>query len=532
MKFNHKNFGRLGNCLERTKFRSSYRAYRNLRGENRLDFINDLFTNFRKMDYEETYKLGGVEFSGVNLDQYLVHRLCRGNLITRLLRAKEAPMKPKAFAIPSVWHSVLEKHGVQVGRLRSFVAWKLLASTLLLYSIYLGLRSLVESLKTNPGSNHHQLVYLHGLADSNLPAGLNDFQSKNIINWFRKNQNRQHFAVTGSFETDFQKYKGEIVRLKTPFFGLRKLDAIRACFKFLWIASDAAADAVFGKGFKAVMCYEVMQKYLATLLRREFIASQYAFHNSYFIYRPLWTEVMERRGASVVLYYYSLNCFPFHIDGALKAMYFGYQNLTWPQHLVWNDLFPDFVKKISLGNPRIDLVEPIYFSDNSKKIKICNKALIIFDVTPPRDVFYSGYGSNVHYYSDQTSILFFEVLIKIAKEYELTLLIKQKRPANLSVETSKRFRNYMQTLIDNDHVELCDGGVSAYRALQNAIGAVSMPFTSTAHIAKSMHIPSVYFDSTGRISSAEPGALGVPLLQSPQSLANWVSSKVINPRSD
>ena len=216
-----------------------------------------------------------------------------------------------------------------------------------------------------------------------------------------------------------------------------------------------------------------------------------------------------------------MNCLPFHIDGHLKSPHFGYENITWPNYMVWKEQFITFLKKHSVTNSTYEITPPIYFSDKVAEFTNTKDAIVVFDVIPSSVSDICKYGILTDYYLSNNQKKFFFDIIDSANKFGRKVLIKQKR-----LRSARQSRAYIQLfnqLAMMPNVELVDPDISAHRLITDASGVISMPFTSTAHIAENLGIPSVFYDFTSRISDSEPTGLGVPMIQSPKKLNEWIS---------
>ncbi len=64
---------------------------------------------------------------------------------------------------------------------------------------------------------------------------------------------------------------------------------------------------------------------------------------------------------------------------------------------------------------------------------------------------------------------------------------------------------------------------AAVDVIDASIATISIPFTSTAFIARSLGKPSVYYDSSGLLDRSDEAAHGIPILQSKEELSLWLS---------
>jgi polysaccharide biosynthesis PFTS motif protein len=66
--------------------------------------------------------------------------------------------------------------------------------------------------------------------------------------------------------------------------------------------------------------------------------------------------------------------------------------------------------------------------------------------------------------------------------------------------------------------------VDALQIIQKTKACISMPFTSTALIAKFEGKPSVYYDPSGIICKDDRAAHGIPILNNIEDLRKWVEN--------
>ena len=64
------------------------------------------------------------------------------------------------------------------------------------------------------------------------------------------------------------------------------------------------------------------------------------------------------------------------------------------------------------------------------------------------------------------------------------------------------------------------------QVIEQAIAVISMPFTSTALIAKEMGKPSIYYDPMGRLQRDDRAAHGIPILSGIEELEEWISARI------
>jgi polysaccharide biosynthesis PFTS motif protein len=101
------------------------------------------------------------------------------------------------------------------------------------------------------------------------------------------------------------------------------------------------------------------------------------------------------------------------------------------------------------------------------------------------------------------------------------MIHKMKRTNPLSHES---YNKNIKKLKDKDNYSAIEPDLDAVQLTQKTEATISMPFTSTAIIAKLNGKPSVYYDPSGLIQKDDRAAHGIPVLSNIDELEEWVKS--------
>jgi len=93
----------------------------------------------------------------------------------------------------------------------------------------------------------------------------------------------------------------------------------------------------------------------------ELMAKDYMFHNTGYLYRPLWTYQAEEQGSRVLFYFYSTNCEPFKRPDGYPPLPYAWELMNWPHYLVWDTYQEEFVRRAVGERGDIHVVGPIWF---------------------------------------------------------------------------------------------------------------------------------------------------------------------------
>jgi len=139
----------------------------------------------------------------------------------------------------------------------------------------------------------------------------------------------------------------------------------------------------------------------------------------------------------------------------------------------------------------------VQFFTNPGAINIC-----LFDVTPQNQAHLTKSGISKSYYSLKNSKLFLDDIflalseVQSASGRKVEILLKHKRfRSNIH---SQDYFNYVDSLVVNssNNLKIVKEDSNLFNLIEQASLVIVMPFSSPAHIAGYLNIPSIYFDPT------------------------------------
>jgi polysaccharide biosynthesis PFTS motif protein len=255
--------------------------------------------------------------------------------------------------------------------------------------------------------------------------------------------------------------------------------------------------------------------------RSQLLARDYLFHNSSWIYRPLWTYEAERKGSKIIFYFYSTNCEKFKQGSTNPSLAYGWETMTWPKYIVWNENQLNFVRRAVGSDVNINVAGPVPFIASSNINKgVPENFIAVFDVQPMRDSVYQRMGIEFEYYVPKNAIQFLYDIQQATTNIGEIMVLKRKRkvasnlhPAYVrAIDQLGKTSNYME--IDPD--------ISAIEIINKSKAVISAPFTSTANIARDLGKPSAYYDPYAILYKDDPAKHGIPILQGLDELQEWL----------
>lgn len=463
--------------------------------------------------------------------QYLLIRVGGLNLNQALLYALGKHGSGVIHPLPPEWRRVVERHGFQVAGIRSTLAWNGFVILLLAHGVASIPRQLVASIREKVRPSFQapgKFAYFDSLTAGNLPQPGTNGRSHDIVTWYQ-----QQFGNVGGIDTLCHSVKGAtsgtvegipVISVPSAVPPLTNSGAL-ARFAMWGIAASMLAiiDLFRGRWWHALIFREASSAAIVRAHEAGKLARDYLFHNSSWIYRPLWTYEAEKKGSQTILYFYSTNCESFKRPGGYPPLIYGWQAISWPRYLVWDEYQADFVQRATGKNENISVVGPIWFHAGGNEVReLPQKAVAVFDVQPMRDAFYQTLGIDFEYYTPKTANQFLSDISDALRECGGTLVLKRKRKLGKLVHP--KYRQFVEKCAGRSHFIAVDPDTPALQLIEDCAAVISMPFTSTAILGEKSGKPSIYYDPHGVLQKDDRGAHGVPILSGIHELREWLLS--------
>lgn len=273
---------------------------------------------------------------------------------------------------------------------------------------------------------------------------------------------------------------------------------------------------------------EALIAYAFTLTDANNLPKGVFYSQSSYIYRPLWTHVIEKRGIKTYLFFYATNIQSLQKYCPPYPPPYGYSSMTWSNYIVWSCQQSQFIasstlykypeKKYYFG------LKPVPLQSKEKLIQVKPKTIAVFDVTPHCLKNYAELCSDLDYYIFETSLTFLSDIFDACKELSLSIIFKQKR--NIGSFADKRYINLISNYSKEPNFTIIDPETSSFSLINATLASVSQPFTSTALIGESISKPACFYDPGGLLYKPIFYLEQVPLLNSKALLYDWLRSLV------
>lgn len=474
----------------------------------------------------------GVDRAELAIRQYLLVRVAFPKLNGAVLHALGKSGAGVVHCIPPDWRVIVREHGFEVSDFWSGLAWYgfvairfgkgLINFAQIAWS---SARQVLSGSQCNP----KKYVFFDAIAVNNLPSPGIDGRSHDILNWYEQWSGRVP-------EVDSLCHgisdAGPKLANKRPVLGMRwpvpPLASAASLARFLAWGLMATGLALFdllrGRWWHALMLGDASTMELVRMQAQDKLGQEYLYTQSRSCYRPLYTYELEQRGVKITFYFYSTNSEPLTRPAGRQTQLHTWQAMNWPRYLVWNDYQVEFLRRMVGDSVAISVVGPIWFSTSAIEPPFMpEKTIAVFDVQPMRMSFYRLLAQEVDYFVPSICNQFLSDCCHSIRANGASMAFKRKRQLNSKYHHPQYVR-FVERMSRWDSVVTIDPDTSAHKVIEICSAVISMPFTSTAHIARALGKPTCFYDPTGIIQRDDRAAHGIPIIIGRDELQGWLAS--------
>lgn len=521
------------------------RGYRYLKDSQSLSLIANINReltaqplNINKELFSEYIFGKGIGQAELICRQYLLIRVAYLNLNRALFYALGKSGSSVVYYLPSEWQKIIRNQGFKIGSLRSSLLWDAFIGMMLAYGVFKIVGIIITGIVTVLKQSNQRLgcyVYFDKLGPNNLPQPCCDGRSHDIITWYSqwpgKGASDLDTLCHGVTGAERRIVNGlPVVPVKTPIPSFTSVGSItRFTLWSLGAILLSGWDFLRGRWWHALILNQAALAAQVRIQNPELLAREYMFHNSGWIYRPLWTYEAEKHGAKITFYFYSTNCEGFKRKDGYSPPSYGWKAMNWPHYLVWDVYQANFVRRAIGDKTNISIVGQIWFSTSAKEITVFSgKGVAVFDITPHRSSRYRTLGLDYNYNVPETCIPFLYDIQKVTEDAGYMMLWKRKR--NIGSIAHPRYRFFAERLSEAENIIIVDPDISANRVIEASSLVISMPFTSTALIARELGKPTCYYDPNGMVQKDDRAAHGIEIVTGPEELKKWLNEALAKSR--
>jgi polysaccharide biosynthesis PFTS motif protein len=510
-------------------------GHRTLRTEGRLDIIRKVKRELGRQQLAGNSLSLPAFFTGavkenlpIAIRQYLLLRRGYVRLHFALLK-QVGDGKRFSYSFPADFRKVIADNGFRINNALSGVLFT--ADVFLQWIrgivsiVQILFRQLTGQLK-NAGSASAPYIFFSGLQSSNLPKPGPDGKSYDIISWYLK----QHPGLpkttalrhTVSDHPSLQYCGYTIAYQQEPFAGTLSFWNL---FRFAgWAFATTITSGILalaGNWWYAYLLPELSISALVRFAGEKQIAQTYLFPNNGTVYRPLWSYEAEKKGSHIVHYFYS-TFEEFKLPAGYIPNSIYWNLLNWPHYMVWDQWQEETIRQNVSFPGEIDITGSIWLSSSSDPMPdIPEQSVAVFDIPPIRTSLHFGISTviDLGYGTPDVPVRFIKEIAAAASSHGYKVVQKQKR--EIGKASYKSYRQLIDNLTAGKQVIQVQPETSPVQVIEKCSAVLSMPFTSTAIIARELGKPSAFYDPMGVIDKNDKGAHGIPVLSGRDELENW-----------
>ena len=474
----------------------------------------------------------GVKNVELAIRQYLMVRVSFPKVNGAVLQALGNSGTAVVHYIPPDWRVILRQRGFEVSDLWCSVAWYGFVAIRFgkgfINLTQIAWSSAMEILR-GPRSDFGKYAFFDAMSANNLPQPGIDGRSHDIFDWYE-----QWAGKVPKLDSLCHGIRDAPPKManKTPVLAMRwpvpPLANAASLFRFLaWglmATGLAALDLLRGRWWHPLMLGDAATAALVRMQSQEKLGQEYLYTQSRTCVRPLYTYPLEQRGAKITFYFYSTNSEPFKLTSDYQIQLYLWQAMNWPHYLVWNNYQVEFVRRMAGANAAISVVGPIWFSTSAIEPPVLpQRTIAVFDVQPRRMSGYRLLAQEVDYLIPSICNQFLADSFHCIRANGYSMAFKRKRQLNSKYHHPQYVR-FVEKLSRWDDVVIIEPDTAAYKLIEKCSAVISMPFTSTAHIARELGKPTCFYDPTGMIQRDDRAAHGIPIIIGRDELHGWLAS--------
>ena len=465
-----------------------------------------------------------VEYS---ISQFLKLNLLNNELNKKILLALHNK-KVISHPLPLEYILILRSKNIKISRVNSTIKYILYVYKSFISGIFNNLLLLKNILFGNkPKLSINKSIFFTDLQENCIPFE-NDNNIYNIINWFISNNTTDEIVEIRHNIKSKKEFIKDGIQIKSEINPADYIQTIEAKLNFLFWTVNAIFYNIFCLitfRLHSVLLYnESCYAKIYDLINIQYLPKEIYFSISSFQFKPLWTFVAEDKNIKVINYSYASSFQGFKTKNGYVDQEYLFDNTRWKHIYYWSKDYYNYVLSRVPENVSVNLVNPIYYSDSNYILdKLSTKYIGIFDVTPLEDYISCTFIPEIRYRNFKNSVLFLNDIYEAAVSNNFVLLWKRKRSFN-SIH-SKEYIEFCLEFEKRKNIIVIDPNASAFKIIKMCKICISMPFTSTALIARSFNINSIYYDPSGELYLDDRGAQGIKLINDKNDLNNYFKSE-------
>jgi polysaccharide biosynthesis PFTS motif protein len=329
----------------------------------------------------------------------------------------------------------------------------------------------------------------------------------NLYNWFDgyfKKKNIETCLINQKISPFNTKNNIKINHSSNIFDSLAFNDRIVFIFKSFFVFFYCLINIFNIKNsYKSIMFNEYLLFILASLQKKNKLATMYLYSQASYIYKPLWTYAVEKRGSEVIMYYFACSFDGYYQEGKYPLPEIGTSSMNWKKILIWSNYLKKHYEQVA-DKSNFVLVSPIFYKDNEIIESIEKPSISVFDIMPYRSFIRAALYPHEDYRNYKTTRKFLEDIISLSKIYKVSIYLKNSKDLDQS-KFDRRYINFVKECLTLKNFKLIHTDVSPFQLIEKTNISLSMPWTSTGCIPSFFNKTGYYYDPLKTIDKNDRG---------------------------
>lgn len=501
-----------------------FRNYKklNLNEDNDITKLLYDITNL-KITNENSFLLEklGIPFLEIAHRQYLLETLFANRIIPWRKEFVKNYKSSSGLTLPLMkqYFQIFNKHGYKV----NFINSSLLLYKFVFIEFFKALNLFIKVL-INFKSRDEKKKKTAEFCD--LPSEYKSQSAKekyNLYSWFVKNYANQGYEdifVNQKIKKFYIDEKTKVCYRKNIF---RNLNLKKKIYFFLYSLLIFLYCFVklfnFKELYKALMIKEYLLFKVFDLQDKSNISEIYLFSQAAYVYKPLWTYSVEKKGSKIEMYYYACSFDGYFFKNKYPLPEIGTTSMNWPKIIMWSKSFKLHYEKI-VKNSKFILSAPVFYKDDKLDLEIKSPSLGVFDITPYRPSFRASIYGNENYRNYQNTKLFIEDLVNLSKKFKVNIYFKSSKILTHPL-VDKRYKNLINSLNSQQNFYVVKPSVSPFQLIEKTNYSISFPWTSPGCIPEFFNKIGYYYDCSKTLCHNDRALQNSVLLSGYDELKNF-----------
>ena len=372
-----------------------------------------------------------------------------------------------------------------------------------------------------------------GFEIHNYKELIKNSEAQSLVHWYKKNNTNDYIIATSVYNKG-NNYFDQYAFLKNNYdYLLTEINIFKLIFDFLKIQIKILSNLTLLKWGYAVLHEELIISQIFSYSKK--VPKNIFFYWYANTYKPLWAIELEKKKSTISIYLKSSINSLSESNKIYKKNehdtdydFLGYKIYNWKNYLVWHSAIENILRKNikiinKVTNVNINPYEGYYHNlKQQNEIIIPSQSFSVFPFSDTK----TNYGISrlsEYFYNDKELLNnFLQDIYEILSSNNIKMVIKMKKKKEN--DEYKRDLKIFEKYRNNNEIIFLTSELPVYDIASSTLGSISMPFSSTALIAKKANKPSIYYDSSNFVDTNDVYNHGINVLKNSDELSKFIKN--------